>query len=62
MKFKIYKDKKGEFRWSLIASNGKKIADSAESYKRKRGCLRTYESLLNLVCDGRKDAIKLIET
>lgn len=34
-KFKVYKDKKGEWRWSLIARNGKKVADSAEGYKRK---------------------------
>jgi uncharacterized protein len=30
-----YKDRKGEFRWRLLASNGKIVADSAESYKTK---------------------------
>ena len=34
-KFNLYKDKKGEFRWRLIASNGQTIADSAEGYKSK---------------------------
>lgn len=32
--FEIYKDAKKEWRWRLKASNGKIIADSAESYKR----------------------------
>ena len=32
--FEIYKDVKKEWRWRLKASNGKTIADSAESYKR----------------------------
>lgn len=36
-KFKIYKDQKGEWRWTLFASNGRKVADSAEGYKTKRG-------------------------
>jgi uncharacterized protein YegP (UPF0339 family) len=34
-KFQLYKDKRGEFRWKLIASNGEIIADSAEGYKSK---------------------------
>jgi uncharacterized protein YegP (UPF0339 family) len=35
-KFSLYKDKKGEFRWKLLASNGQIIADSAEGYKTKK--------------------------
>lgn len=35
-----YKDKSGEWRWSMYARNGKIIADSAESYKRRRSCVR----------------------
>jgi len=34
MRFKVYKDRKGEWRWTLYAANGRKIADSAEGYKR----------------------------
>lgn len=40
MKFEIYKDKKGEWRWTLKARNGKKIADSAEGYKQRGKCMR----------------------
>jgi uncharacterized protein YegP (UPF0339 family) len=32
-KFEVYKDKKGEFRWRLVASNGQSIASSGEGYK-----------------------------
>lgn len=37
--FEIFKNKKGEYRWRLRASNKRIIADSGESYKRKRDCL-----------------------
>ncbi len=35
MKFRIYRDKHKEFRWTLYAKNGRIIADSSEGYKRK---------------------------
>lgn len=34
MKFLIYRDAAGEFRWTLKTRNNKKIADSSEGYKR----------------------------
>ncbi len=37
MKFIIYKDGKGEWRWRLKARNGRIVADSGEGYKRKAG-------------------------
>jgi uncharacterized protein YegP (UPF0339 family) len=36
--FEIFKDKSGEFRWRLKASNGKIIADSGEGYAAKEDC------------------------
>jgi uncharacterized protein len=30
--FEIYSDAAGNYRWRLLASNGKVVADSAESY------------------------------
>jgi uncharacterized protein YegP (UPF0339 family) len=36
MKFIIYKDRKKQFRWRLVAKNGNIIADSGEGYTRKR--------------------------
>lgn len=44
-KFEIYKDKKGEFRWQLIASNGKMIANGGEGYTSKAGCVNGIESV-----------------
>lgn len=39
MKFEVYADKRGEFRWRLKAANGKVLADSGESYTRRRRCV-----------------------
>ena len=46
MKFKIYRDVKDEYRWSLLARNGKIIADSGEGYKRKGKCRRIIERII----------------
>jgi len=35
MKFVIYKDRAGEFRWNLKSNNGKITADSGEGYINK---------------------------
>jgi uncharacterized protein YegP (UPF0339 family) len=37
-KFELYKDNAGEYRWRFVASNGKIIAVSSESYKAKADC------------------------
>jgi len=39
LRFDVYKDSRGGFRWKLKAGNGQTIADSGEGYKTKRGCL-----------------------
>ena len=44
-KFEVYKDKGGEFRWRLVAPNGKSIADSGEGYSSKQACLDGIESV-----------------
>jgi uncharacterized protein len=38
MHFEIYSDHAGEWRWTLYASNGRKIADSGEGYHNKADC------------------------
>ena len=43
-KFEIYKDKRGEFRFRLKASNGQSILAS-EGYKAKSGCTIGIESV-----------------
>lgn len=37
MKFVLYRDKQREFRWRLVARNGRVMADSGEGYKTRRG-------------------------
>jgi len=39
MYFKLYKDIANQWRWTLFASNHKKVADSAESYWNRDDCL-----------------------
>lgn len=41
--YRVYKDKKGEWRWNLKAENGRIIADSAEGYINKSDCLHAIE-------------------
>jgi uncharacterized protein YegP (UPF0339 family) len=43
MKFEIYKDRAGEWRWRLRSGNEKIIAVSSESYKRKETALASID-------------------
>ena len=43
MEFQLYKDKADEWRWRLIAKNGKKIATSGEGYKNKADCAHAID-------------------
>jgi len=43
LKFKIYSDVPGEWRWQLKSGNGKIIADSAEGYQRKSHCAKMVD-------------------
>jgi len=38
MKFQRYKDRAGEYRWRLKATNGEIIADSGEGYVNASDC------------------------
>jgi uncharacterized protein len=38
LRFEIYKDSRGGFRWRLKASNGRVIGTSGEGYKAKADC------------------------
>ncbi|GJD35209.1 YegP family protein [Methylobacterium aerolatum] len=38
MRFEMYRDSAGEWRWRLRARNGEVIADSGEGYKRREDC------------------------
>jgi uncharacterized protein YegP (UPF0339 family) len=38
-KWEFYKDKKEEWRWRAIATNGKIVGTSSEGYKNKSDCV-----------------------
>jgi uncharacterized protein YegP (UPF0339 family) len=39
MRYYIYTDSQGYWRWRLVAANNRVIADSGESYHNKNDCL-----------------------
>lgn len=39
----FYKDKRGEWRWRVVAGNGRILAVSSESYKNKLDCIAGVE-------------------
>ena len=39
----FFKDKKSEYRWRMLADNGRIVADSGEGYKNKTDCLSGIE-------------------
>lgn len=43
MRYKVFKDNKGEWRWRLLATNNRVLADSGEGYKNKQDCLQGIE-------------------
>jgi len=40
LRFEVYKDRADEWRWRLIANNGKTIADSGEGYASEYNAVR----------------------
>lgn len=45
MKFQIYADKGGEFRWRLVAANGQTVASSGEAFDSKANAKRAAEKV-----------------
>lgn len=46
MKFYLYKDSKGEWRWRIKSSNGKIIGDSGEGYKNKQDAIDMIKKIV----------------
>jgi uncharacterized protein len=49
MKFHLYRDRKKEWRWRLTASNGRKIANSGEGYKRKIDMVKMIDRFTEVI-------------
>ena len=45
MKFEIYADAGGNYRWRLVASNGQTVASSGESFDSKYNARRAAENV-----------------
>jgi uncharacterized protein YegP (UPF0339 family) len=43
--FKLYKDKKGEYRWRLVHENGNIIANAGEGYTTKENAKNGIKSV-----------------
>jgi uncharacterized protein YegP (UPF0339 family) len=45
MKFEIYADAGGHYRWRLVSSNGQTVASSGEAFASKSNALRAAENV-----------------
>ncbi|MCP4219636.1 MAG: DUF1508 domain-containing protein [bacterium] len=54
-KVQFYKDKKEEYRWRLLASNGRQIANGGEGYTTFENCKKGYESVKKHAQDAVED-------
>lgn len=45
MKFEIYADASGQYRWRLVSSNGQTVASSGESFDSKANARRAAENV-----------------
>lgn len=48
----IYKDRRGEYRWRLVAPNGALIAESGEGYSTRSNCVRAYDRVARYIFSG----------
>ena len=56
-KVEFFKDKAGEYRWRLKATNGRIIADSAEGYKNQADCEAGFELVKSL--SSKADVVRI---
>lgn len=49
MKFIVYKDKAGEWRWHIVARNGRIVADSGEGYLTKGNAQASVKRLVKAI-------------
>lgn len=47
MYYYVYRDVSNQWRWTLYAANGRKIANSGEGYFNKNDCLHAIDLVAN---------------
>lgn len=45
IKFEVYRDTRDEWRWSMIAANGRTVGDSGEGYKNRADMMRMINQI-----------------
>lgn len=53
MTIRFYKSKNG-WRWTIIAKNGRKLANCGQGYSRRSDCVRDF-TLVTYVAPGKND-------
>lgn len=48
LRVRFYQDHEGDWRWTLLATNGRIVADSSEGYATKWGCKRAFKKFIGL--------------
>jgi len=51
-KFRIYQDQADEWRWTLVAGNGRTVGDSGEGYDSKSNARRAAENARRQIGDA----------
>lgn len=51
-RFEIYQDNDNEWRWRLVAVNGRIVADSAEGYASKSNAARAARTAVEIACEA----------
>lgn len=49
MKFELYEDKAGQWRWRLVAKNGRTVADGGEGYHSQGNARRAVKAFRHCV-------------
>jgi hypothetical protein len=53
VKFSVYQDKKGHWRWRLVAANKLIVADSSEGYVNKTDCQEMLQKIIENILSGK---------
>jgi len=61
-RFRIFRDKRGDWRWNLTARNGKIVAESGEGYRRKTTLRRTLDRIGLAFAGGAIGCLLLLST
>lgn len=62
MRFVVYQDTAGEWRWRLVARNGRVVADGAEGYASHRNAMRAIIRLVKAAAAMPDDLVVEVET